>query len=309
MKNLYITTLLFCFTAFSAFAEELPVLMPIADPTFGTSLPVADDKFPEYLEKQGDFLGAILEWRRVIYTTTNKHTHERALLNIARLQSQVGLLEESMRTYENILADFPESTSKETILYELSRHADLIRNAEKGNKYRRALFELAPEGQAFAEAERHYIWALAVEGFDTFPTARNPQNAELVEKLSAHPVHNSHETEKATLLSLIPSAGHFYLGFNTWGFLMLMLNVSFFYALITSMQAKHWGYGFAFGTFAAFVYIAGMMHAGHLAETKAFNARIEMLQNLETLQPKDVEDFPLIKKEIHKTFLLAGNLK
>ena len=78
MKKLIVALLLL---PHLAWAENLPSLTAVDNPKWQGESTIADDKFPEFLETQEDYTSAILEWRRVIYTTQNKHTQPDPILS------------------------------------------------------------------------------------------------------------------------------------------------------------------------------------------------------------------------------------
>tara|TARA_R110000868_G_scaffold218576_2_gene469136 strand:- start:66624 stop:67559 length:936 start_codon:yes stop_codon:yes gene_type:complete len=281
----------FLLLSISAHAETLPTLAAVQSPEWSNSSTVADDKFPEYLEKNGDYLNAILEWRRVIYTSNDKNFHKRALFNIAELYQKQGLYKQSIHAYQNLLTQFPKTKQQPQALYQISRLSDLIGDDLNAGSARSRLLRLEKESDLATEAELHNLWAKGLKINDTFISPQTEKGKLLRANLDDFPVVNTHKTETATILSLIPGLGYVYLGRFNWGILALMLNISFFYAVMTSMKSKHWGYGLSFGTFAAFVYIGNMFHAGSIATQDAYMERLNAMETWQELQPKDVMDF------------------
>jgi len=110
--------LLFIFILFPllANAEKLPTLQGLDDPNWGSGQTIADDKFPEYLEKHEDYTSAIVEWQRVIYRTSNQNIQTRAYFKIANLYNKLNNHPKALKAYENYLSRYPK-TSKKPLIY------------------------------------------------------------------------------------------------------------------------------------------------------------------------------------------------
>jgi tetratricopeptide (TPR) repeat protein len=292
----FLALILFLIPVF-AFAETLPSLKPIDGPNWEGIKTVSDDKFPEYLESQRDYTSAILEWRRVLYRTQDKNIQQRAYLKIANLYTKLKLYKKSLHVYEQFLSNFTQSDQKVFVLEQIHRLSLLTQNQSKADIALDKLDALSKNGN-IENAELYALWLLGLEGKDTFFEAKTPKGQTLKSKLETFPVKENKSIQTATLLSFIPGMGYLYLGYTNWAILILMVNVSFFYALINAMNHKHWGYGFAFGSFAAFVYIGSMFYTGTLATEKAYIHRLEAMQMWTSLQPPFVDDFQSFKYSI-----------
>lgn len=292
MKKLIVALLLL---PHLAWAENLPSLTAVDNPKWQGENTIADDKFPEFLETQEDYTSAILEWRRVIYTTQNKHTQKRALASIARLYNKMNRHQKALTAYENYLATFPQVTGKNHILEQIHRLSILTGDHDKAEMARNQLFKLTESSENASEkleqAELYMLWHQALLGADTFAETHSPKGQRLKEKLQAFPVNSHPSVQTATLLSLIPGLGYLYLGYINWAILVFLVNVSFFYALTYAMKHKHWGYGFAFGSFAAFVYVGSMFYASTVAAESAYLNRLSAMEQWHNLQPLHMDDF------------------
>lgn len=278
-------------------AETLPSLGAVETPNWGSDKTLADDKFPEYLEKQEDYTSAILEWRRVIYTSKNKNVHKRAYLSIADLYNKLQKHALALKAYEKYLSLFPKTSQKDDVLAQIHRLSLITGDNNKADTARKQLIKLTEDenfqkaAEKLQQVELYGLWHLALNAKDDFFETQSLKGNQLKENLQNFPTENHPWVQTSTLLSLIPGMGYLYLGYTNWAILILMLNASFFYALINAMKHKHWGYGFAFGSFAAFVYIGSMFYTGTLAEEKAYFARVKAMQTWQHLMPQEVDDF------------------
>lgn len=293
-----------CFIPAISFAEVLPSLKAIEAPNWGGGRTIADDKFPEFLEGQQDYVSAILEWRRVIYTTQNKNIQQRAYLSIANLYTKLKEYKSALKTYENYLLLFPQPTKQGFILEQKHRLSVLTGDTSKTLIARSQLHNLSQQEQFKAvsqnleKAELYALWFKGLSGENSFFETYSLKGNVLKENLIDFPVSAHESIQTATLLSFFPGMGYLYLGYVNWAILILMINISFFYALMNAMNHKHWGYGFAFGSFAAFVYISGIFYTGELAMEKAYIARLEAMKTWEGLYPPYMEDFEFVESHI-----------
>ncbi|MFT7432445.1 MAG: tetratricopeptide (TPR) repeat protein [Alphaproteobacteria bacterium] len=296
MKKLMTAICLFL-SVLNAQAEALPSLAAISTPQLFQTM-VANDKFPTYLEQQGDYQSAALEWQRVVYETSDANLRSRALYRIAGLYHKMGAYEKSIRAYQRLLTVFPNTKRQIAVLYQISRLSDLIGDNLSGNSARSRLVRLHKDNLLTTQAELHNLWAKGLTYSDNFANVYTKKATLLKTKLLENPVNSAQIIETATMLSLIPGVGYMYLGYFAAGILILAITASFFYAVMTAMKAKHWGYGFVFGSFASFIYIIGMFHTSTLATETAHNNRLEHMQSWKALQPKHIHDFSKKPKEV-----------
>lgn len=289
MKKLIAIIYLFT-AAFSAQAETLPSLMALATPTL-TQTPLIDDKFPLYLEEQEDYNSAILEWQRIIYKSSNINLRSRGLYSIARLYHKLGENEKSIIAYQRLLTAFPQTKRQTKVLYQISRLSDLTNDDLSGPSARNRLLRLQKNDPLTTEAELHTLWTKALTYSDTFSDVHTNKAKKLKSKLSEYPVENSSSIGIATTLALLPGFGYMYLGYFSGGILILIITAALFYSVTTAMKEKHWGYGFVFGLLATFFYVASMFHTSTLSMEKAYNNRLNAMETLTKLQPKDIQDF------------------
>lgn len=308
--------LLYIFILFPlmAHAEKLPTLQALDDPNWGSGTAIADDKFPEYLEQHEDYLSAIVEWQRVIYRSNNKNVKKRAYLKIANLHNKLNNHKKSLNAYEEYLARYPKTQEMPFILTQIHRLSLLLGDHSKAETARKKIIKLQESKEveeiqkSLEQAELYSLWFAGISAKDNFIETQTPKGNELKSNLQKLPTQNHKWVETATLLSLIPGGGYFYLGFPNWGILILLVNISFFYALINAMNHKHWGYGLAFGTVTAFIYIGSMFYSSTLATEKAYFTRLEAMQTWDSLKPEAVDDFKNIPKAI-QPFALSPHSK
>ena len=307
---------LFIFILFPllATAEKLPTLQGLDDPNWGSGQTIADDKFPEYLEKNEDYTSAIVEWQRVIYRTSNQNIQKRAYFKIANLYNKLNNHPKALKAYENYLSRYPKTSRKPFILSQIHRLSLLTGDSETAATIRKQMLKLekSEKSDAFKEsieqADLYELWLAGLQAKDTFIETHSEKGSELKDLLKKLPTQNHEQVKKATLLSLFPGGGYFYLGFVNWGVLIFMINLSFFYALLNAMKQKHWGYGLAFGSMAAFIYIGSMFYSSTLATEKAYFTRLEAMKTWDDLKPKAVDDFNNTPKAI-QPFALSPHSK
>lgn len=295
MKKI-ILALLLCACNLSL-AEELPSLSGLGTIGFAEE-PVADPSFPEHLEKIGDIKSAILEWQRLIYDSSDKYLKTRARLSLARLQIKEGRHENARRTLDEIMAEDPETKRMPEVLYLLSTVADLTFNFSDGADYRKRIHTVYQDEPFLEQAERHTLWALGINGHNAFPEVFTPTAKALKTRLELSPTHNEKQASTATILSLLPGAGHLYLGEICLAFILIILNGSLIWALLTALKKRNWAYSSFFGVLCAILYIGTMFSAYSLTQQKAYESRLEKMKEWADLAPTFIA--PLEPK---KTFL------
>jgi len=271
--------------------ETPPALPGLASPDFTPSAParLLDPTFAKHLEEQADYQSAILEWRRVAFTTEDNALKARAYFHIGRLYYLTDQPQKAVSAFENFAAHFPQDVRTEQALYYM-----VLSSIDLGSKEVPALIKTMEARFATSDwtktARYQHLWHLAMQGEEKTFHAKTKQEQQLLQSLKAYPTDVSDKAFMATMLSFIPGAGHLYLGSLSIALAAFVVNLIFFMAFIHALRAKQWAYSMVLGLVFSCIYFGTMFSSYTLTYTTALSARHDAMLSWENMQPQTPKD-------------------
>jgi len=270
--------------------EVLPSLPGLASPDFVPSVPlsVTDPAFPKHLEKMGDSASAILEWRRIAFTTEDASLKAQAYFHIGRLYYLNDQPEESIKAFENFGAHFPKDTRTNQALYYMTLSSIQLDSKETPSLIGR-MEERFADTEWTKSARYAYLWSLAKQGKETGFKAKEKQEKQLLQILKPYPTNVDEKAWMATLLSFLPGAGHLYLDSLSIAAAAFVINFIFFMAFLHALREKQWAYSMVLGLIFSCIYFGTIFSSYTLTYSSALSARLDAMASWENMHPTTPE--------------------
>lgn len=265
-----------------------PALPALSDPMFsGGDMP--DPTFAEQLEQTGDLAGALLEWQRQAHLAKGSD-RAMALFRTAGLLQKWGKHQEALLMFEQFGNEFPKHSRIPEALYRMSRSAEALRPGTGSEAFVNRLVSKYPDSVWASVAAYRQVWEQAQEGVLKTPPITDPRITELAKQLE--PYLQPAADKKATIaafVSVIPGAGHLWLGDWRTALTAFVLNMLFIWALVFALKNKHWPYAAVWGLVVSILYTGTLFSAYALGQRDVREARLIAMASMSELHPKEPE--------------------
>lgn len=265
---------------FVAHAETLPSLPGLATPEEFNGNTAADTVFARKLEKMGNLNGAITEWQRAAYLSSDPVVQEQAAFKVAQLHRQQGSYDKALDAYQSFGAQFPQSVKIPQALYELSVMT-LGRDPALSKAFTQRLQKNYPNTQWSTAATYQQAWQQAQQGHPLL-NVQSEQGKQLAKRLNELPQINK---QRAVLFSIIPGAGHAFLGDTQTAAMAFGFNILFLAAFVYALRQRHYPYAVVWGLIFAILYSGTFFSTRSLAEREIKEARLAAMDSWEDLKP------------------------